>query len=67
MIGYWLIGMPVSVLLGFRLGIGPDGLWWGLVLGLAVTAVVLLARVRIRLRQTLGRIMIDPAHPPVGL
>jgi len=67
MIGYWLIGLPVSVLLGFHLGWGPDGLWWGLVLGLAVTAVVLLARVRVRLRQTLRRIMIDPAPVPKGL
>jgi MATE family multidrug resistance protein len=67
MVGYWLIGLPVSVLLGFQLGWGPDGLWWGLVLGLAVTAVVLLARVRVRLRQTLRRIMIDPAPAPKGL
>jgi len=67
MVGYWLIGMPVSVLLGFRFGWGPDGLWWGLVLGLAVTAVVLLARVRVRLRQALRRIMIDPASAPKGL
>ena len=67
MVGYWLIGMPVSVLLGFHLGAGPDGLWWGLVLGLAVTAAVLLVRVRVRLRQSLGRILIDPAHPPKGL
>lgn len=66
MIGYWLIGMPVSLLLGFRLGAGPEGLWWGLVLGLAVTAAVLLLRVRVRLRQSLGRILIDPAHPPNG-
>jgi len=67
MVGYWLIGVPVSVLLGFQFGWGPDGLWWGLVLGLAVTAVVLLARVRVRLRQTVRRIMIDPAPAPKGL
>jgi MATE family, multidrug efflux pump len=67
MVGYWLIGVPVSVLLGFQFAWGPDGLWWGLVLGLAVTAVVLLARVRVRLRQTVRRIMIDPAPAPKGL
>jgi MATE family, multidrug efflux pump len=57
--GYWLIGLPVSVLLGFRMGRGPEGLWWGLVLGLAVTAVVLLLRVRGRLRHSVERVRID--------
>ena len=67
MVGYWLIGVPVSVLLGFQLGGGPNGLWWGLVLGLAVNAGVLLVRVRVRLRQQLRRIMIDPGAAPRGL
>lgn len=67
MVGYWLIGMPVSVLLGFPLGLGPDGLWWGLVIGLGVTAVILLIRVQVRLRSALRRIVIDPAPAPKGL
>src|SRR5688572_27851468 len=29
--GYWLIGLPVSLLLAFRLGMGPQGLWRGFV------------------------------------
>jgi MATE family multidrug resistance protein len=67
MVGYWVIGMPVSLLLGFRLGQGPPGLWWGLVLGLAVNAVVLLIRVRSRLHRQLRRILIDHAPVPKGL
>lgn len=61
MVGYWAVGMPVSVVFGFRLGLGPSGLWWGLVLGLAATAPVLMWRVRDRLRRELRRIRID--HP----
>ena len=61
MLGYWLIGLPASLLLGFRLDLGPIGLWWGLVLGLAVTAAVLLARVRVRLRGRIHRLLVD--HP----
>jgi len=61
MLGYWLIGLPASLLLGFRLDMGPTGLWWGLVLGLAVTAAVLLARVRVRLRGRIHRLLVD--HP----
>ena len=67
MVGYWLIGMPASLWLGFGVGGGPDGLWWGLVIGLAVNAVVLLVRVRVRLRQALRRIVIDAAPAPKGL
>jgi multidrug resistance protein, MATE family len=63
MVGYWIVGMPVSLALGFRYGLGPEGLWWGLVIGLIVTAPILLARVRSRLRRSLRRILID--HPEV--
>ncbi len=65
-LGYWVIGLPVSLLLGFRMGWGPDGLWWGLVLGLAVTAAVLLARVQRRLHRTLERVRIDHPEPVRG-
>ncbi len=58
-LGYWLLGLPVSWLLGFRAGWGPVGLWWGLVLGLAVVASVLLVRVRIALRRQQVRVVID--------
>lgn len=42
---YWAIGLPVGLLLAFRLGMGPRGLWWGLTLGLALAAVLLVHRV----------------------
>ena len=42
-LGFWLLGFPVSLWLGFRTPLGPAGLWWGLVVGLAAVAVLLLA------------------------
>jgi MATE family multidrug resistance protein len=57
--GYWFLGLPVSYLLGFGAGLGPIGLWWGLVIGLAVVATVLLTRVRIALGRRQARVMID--------
>lgn len=57
--GYWLVGIPVSVWLGFHSPLGPRGLWWGFVAGLASTAVFLLVRVRILLRRGVSRIHID--------
>ena len=40
-ISYWVIGLPVSYLLAFPLGFGAAGLWLGLVIGLAIAAVLL--------------------------
>jgi MATE family multidrug resistance protein len=61
LLGFWLIGMPVSLVLGFPAGLGPTGLWWGLVIGLAVVALVLLLRVRSRFRGEVRRLVIE--HP----
>ena len=59
LLGYWGLGLPVSWLLGFHLGLGPAGLWWGLVIGLAVVATVLLTRVRVALERRQARVVID--------
>jgi MATE family multidrug resistance protein len=59
MVGYWIVGMPISLVFAFWFGLGPPGLWWGLVIGLAVTAAILLYRVQERLRRDLRRVLID--------
>jgi MATE family multidrug resistance protein len=59
LLGYWALGLPVSLYLGFVARRGPIGLWWGLVLGLAVVAVSLLIRVRGRLARQQARVIID--------
>lgn len=41
---YWGIGMPAAYLLAFKAGMGGVGLWTGLVIGLSLAAVALLAR-----------------------
>ncbi len=43
-VGYWLVGLPGGAWLAFRGGMGPSGVWTGLVVGLAVVAGLLLAR-----------------------
>jgi MATE family multidrug resistance protein len=60
-VGFWLIGLPVSWGLAFRLGGGAVGLWWGIVVGLAAVALILLGRVRVRLGRTMHRVIIDEA------
>ena len=58
-LGFWLLGVPVSLLLAFRAGGGPEGLWWGLVAGLAAVGGTLALRVRSRLARELRRVVID--------
>lgn len=41
LVAYWLVALPVAIALGFGLHQGPAGLWWGLVIGLGVTAAAL--------------------------
>lgn len=63
LIGFWAIGLPVSLMLGFRTALGARGLWWGLVVGLVIVGLGLLARLRVRLGRELARIRIDDASP----
>jgi MATE family multidrug resistance protein len=58
-VGFWCIGMPVSLWLGFGLDYGAVGLWWGLVAGLVIVATFLIARVRQREKYGLERVIID--------
>lgn len=62
LLGFWCIGLPVSALLGFPLGVGPQGVWWGLATGIGVVAILLLFRVRRRFGRSLRRLVIDDNH-----
>ena len=44
LVGYWAIGAPVGVALGFATPLGGVGVWIGLATGLAVVAVLLAMR-----------------------
>jgi MATE family multidrug resistance protein len=39
---YWIIGMPLGVLLGFHRKLGAAGLWWGLLIALTAAAFILI-------------------------
>jgi MATE family multidrug resistance protein len=54
--GFWLLGVPTSVYLGFYTGARAAGLWWGFVAGLGAVAVFLLVRIRVRIRRELARV-----------
>ena len=40
-IAYWIFGLPISWLAAFNFGLGPVGIWLGLVFGLTISAILL--------------------------
>ncbi len=44
LVSYWLVGMPCAWLLGFVLDFGAAGIWWGLVIGLALAGILMMTR-----------------------
>jgi multidrug resistance protein, MATE family len=53
LLSYWLIGIGSGVLLAFQFGLGGRGLWFGLVLGLAVAATLLTWRFNVTMLRRL--------------
>ena len=45
-LGYWVFGLGSGAIMGFWMGFGAKGLWWGLAVGLAVSATLLFLRWR---------------------
>jgi len=54
LVSYWVIGIPVGYYLGMVRGLGAPGLWYGLIIGLSVAAVLHGTRFAILLRRRAG-------------
>ncbi len=50
-VAYWLIGLPGGYLLGFTFGLGVKGVWYGFVVALTVSAILLSVRFEYRTRH----------------
>ena len=50
-ISYWLIGIPISYILGFIFDFSGTGIWLGLVVGLAIAALLLWSRFNLLIRS----------------
>lgn len=46
LMAYWVLGLPLGYLFAFELGMAEKGIWYGLLIGLSITAVMLFYRFR---------------------
>ena len=53
LLSIWLVGFPAAWLLGIYWEMGPSGLWYGMVLGMAVAAMLMSVRFLTRANQLL--------------
>ncbi|MFT6971852.1 MAG: MATE family multidrug resistance protein [Roseivirga sp.] len=51
LISYWVLGIPASYLFGFVLEMGPEGIWYGLLVGLSASAIALFVRFKILAKE----------------
>jgi MATE family multidrug resistance protein len=56
---YWVLGLPLGYFLAFELGMAEKGIWYGLLIGLSITAVVLFYRF-----HALSKRRIEQSLPP---
>lgn len=61
-VGYWMVGLPTSYILGFVFGWRGVGIWTGLAVGLTFVAIVLVARFAMRNRLGLLERIGGPAR-----
>lgn len=64
--GYWCVGFSGGWVLAFPLGVGPVGLWWGLLIGLTVVTLLLTLRLESRARASIGIAAAPVVQPAPG-
>jgi MATE family multidrug resistance protein len=63
--GYWLLGLPISVWLGFHTTMREVGLWSGFVVSLGVVAIFLLLRIRVLMSREVQRVQLAGWDPGI--
>lgn len=58
LVGFYAVGLPLSYVLAFPMGLGIVGIWWGLVAGLGGVALLLVVWVARTNRRPLGELRV---------
>lgn len=51
LVSYWVVGLPLGYVFTFYMNLGAAGVWWGLCIGLTLTAIAMFLRLRQKIRQ----------------
>ncbi len=62
LVAYWVVGLPLGYFLAFEMGLAEKGIWYGLLIGLSSTAVILFYRFHALSKR---RILEGTGRPPV--
>ena len=54
-IAYWVLALPAGYILGFSMGLGAKGIWYGLCIGLTIVAVVMFFRFNLLTKKLANR------------
>jgi MATE family multidrug resistance protein len=55
LMAYWVLGLPLGYFLAFNMELGAHGIWYGLFIGLTITAVMLLYRFLTLSKRRIGK------------
>jgi MATE family multidrug resistance protein len=61
-ISYWIIGLPIAYLLGVHFNLGVMGVWYGLVLGLMASSIMLFLRFQ-KISKSNNLIIVNDIEP----
>ncbi|HVG13520.1 MAG TPA: MATE family efflux transporter, partial [Chitinophagaceae bacterium] len=61
-VAYWVIGLPVGLLLTFQFNMGPGGIWTGLIIGLTAASLLLIKRFLKMSRLNIGEKEVYTLH-----
>jgi multidrug resistance protein, MATE family len=65
LMAYWVLGLPLGYLFAFEFGMAEKGIWYGLLIGLSITAVILIYRFHSLSKRRLLKIPILTKQPSI--
>lgn len=57
-VAYWIIGIPLGYLLGIKLDLGVNGIWYGLTFGLLTASILLFFRFQNKTRVLISKVAV---------
>ena len=66
LMAYWVLGLPLGYVLAFNFGFAEKGIWYGLLIGLSITAILLFYRFHVLSKRRIAKAAKLPDTSPVS-